>query len=89
MLKVISTSKLKENLYSVEFNDGIMLNIKYIIGHVSGEPKHMCSLGLDSYFAIKGHFPKGHNLKKRLLLGTDMIKSRIRRYRRATKTPEE
>jgi hypothetical protein len=89
MLKVISTSKLKQNIYSVEFNDGILLNIKYIQGHVSGEPQHMCSLGLDSYFATKGYFPKGHNLRKRLLIGTEAVKSRSKRYRRDSKTEDE
>ena len=81
-LQVISTSKLKNNLYSVGFNDGILLNIEYKKGDVSGTPKHMCSLGLDSYFMEKGHFPAGHNLKTRLMLGLDVIKQRIRRYRR-------
>ncbi len=88
-LKITSTCKLKENLYSVEFNDGILLNIKYMDGNISGEPAHMCSLGTCSYFMEKGHFPKGHNLKKRLLMGTDMIKSRMKRYRRGKEIREE
>jgi hypothetical protein len=89
MLNVISTAKLKNNLYSVEFSDGILLNIKYITGHVSGELGHMCSMGLDSYFSLKGYFPKGHNLRKRLLLGTDAIKARSKRYRRGKVVEDE
>jgi hypothetical protein len=81
-LQVVSTSKLNDNLYSVEFNDGILLDIEYNKGEVSGTPKRMCSIGIDSYFMKKGHFPAGHNLKKRLMLGLDVIKQRIRRYKR-------
>ena len=85
MLQVISTTKLKTDWYSVEFNDGILLNIKYEKGKSSwSDIGPMCSLGLDSYFCKKGYFPKGNNLKKRLLLGTDMIKSRMKRYRRTS-----
>jgi hypothetical protein len=87
-LKINSTSKLKSNLYSAEFNDGILLNIRYVEGRVSGEPEHMCSLGTNSYFHEKGYWPKGHNLRKRLLMGTDMIKSRLKRYKRTSKQEE-
>jgi hypothetical protein len=81
-LKIIATCRVDKNSYNVEFNDGILLNIKYQEGHTSWTGVGpMCSLGVDSYFYQKGHFPKGHNLKKRLLVGTDMIKSRINRYR--------
>ena len=88
-LKIVSTCKLKNNLYSIEFNDGILLGIKY-----SGKTDTwddvgpMCSLGTNSYFYEKGHWPKGNNLRKRLLMGTDMIKARMNRYRR-TNVEEE
>ena len=81
-LKIISTGRIGVNSYNVEFNDGITLNIKYIDGRTSWDDVGpMCSLGIDSYFYQKGYFPKGQNLRKRLLMGTDMIKSRMKRYR--------
>lgn len=80
-LKVLSTSKLKADLYSVHFSDNILLNIRYKTGQASGEPEHMCSVGTDSYYMEKGSFPKGQNLRKRLILGVDTIKSRINRYK--------
>ena len=83
MLKVISTTKLKKNWYSVEFNDGILLNIKYEKGKSSWtDVGPMCSLGVDSYFYKNGHYPKGQNLRNRLLKGTDAIKARMQRYKR-------
>lgn len=81
-LEVLSSCKLKTDLYCVEFNDGILLNIRYLQGRVSGSPEHMCSVGVDSYFYRKGYFPKGNNLRQRLMLGVDTIKQRIKRYRR-------
>ena len=81
-LKITSTSRVSKGSYNVEFNDGILLNIKYKEGQTSwDEVGPMCSLGIDSYFCQKGYFPKGHNLRKRLLMGTDLIKSRMKRYR--------
>ena len=83
MLKVISTTKLKKDWYSVQFNDGILLNILYEKGRASwSDVGPMCSLGLDSYFCKKGYFPKGQNLRNRLLKGTDAIKARMQRYKR-------
>ena len=80
-LQITSTSKLKSDLYSVLFSDGILLNIRYKPGATSGTSEHMCSVGTDSYFMRKGHFPKGQNLRKRLLLGIDTVKSRQNRYK--------
>ena len=81
-LKINATGRVTKGSYNVEFNDGILLNIKYKEGQDSwNEVGPMCSLGVDSYFYQKGHFPKGQNLRKRLLMGTDMIKSRMNRYR--------
>ena len=81
-LKIINTSKLGSTLYSVEFNDGILLNIRYRDGAIAGKVEHMCSLGPDSYFVQQGYFPKGQNLRKRLTIGTDMIKVRMKRYKK-------
>jgi hypothetical protein len=81
-LRIISTARVAKDSYNVEFNDGILLNIKYKPGAISWEDVGpMCSLGLDSYFCEKGSFPKGHNLRKRLLMGTDLIKARMKRYK--------
>jgi hypothetical protein len=82
-VKVISTSRMKAGVYSVEFDDGILVGIKYKEGDDSGKYSgYMCSLGSNSYFTNKGHYPKGQNLKKRLIIGTDTIKSRMQRYKR-------
>ena len=72
-LKIIATAKLKKkDTYSVEFNDGILLNVILKEGQSAGTPGAMCSIGMDSYFAEKGYFPKGQNLRKRLILGVDL-----------------
>ena len=81
-LKINATARVAKGSYNVEFNDGILVNIKYKEDMTSWSGVGpMCSLGVDSYFYQKGHFPKGQNLRKRLLMGTDMIKSRMNRYR--------
>mgnify|MGYP003657567791 CR=1 FL=1 len=74
---------MKTNIYSVEFDDGILIGIKYKEGMSNGDyTGYMCSLGESSYFMNKGNFPKDHNLKNRLIMGTDIIKSRMKRYKR-------
>ena len=81
-LDILSTARVAKDTYIVSFNDGILLNIKYIEGQTSwSDVGPMCSLGVDSYFYTKGHWPSGNNLRKRLMMGTDAIKSRIKRYR--------
>ena len=86
-LQIVSTSKLKKNTYSVEFNDGILLNIILKEGRDSGELGPMCSLGMDSYFVQKGYFPKGQNLRKRLIMSVDTIKKRMNRYKSSAAEP--
>jgi hypothetical protein len=80
-LKIIATSRIAKDSYNVEFNDGIVLNIRYKEGRLCGQLGPMCSLGIDGYFYQKGHFPMGNNLLKRFTMGTDMIKSRMKRYK--------
>jgi|SaaInlStandDraft_2_1057019.scaffolds.fasta_scaffold380986_2 hypothetical protein len=86
-LKIVATSKLKKDTYSIEFNDGILLNIVLKEGDSAGKLGPMCSLGLDSYFTQKGYFPKGQNLRRRLILGADTIKKRMNRYKSAPVEP--
>jgi hypothetical protein len=89
-LSINSTSKLSSDTYSVEFCDGILLVIKYTQGSDTwSDVGPMCSLGVDSYYIKKGRFPSGNNLRKRLVMGTDMIKSRINRYKKKENTDVE
>jgi hypothetical protein len=81
-MKVIATCCMKADLYNVEFDDGIIIGIRYKDDSPGEYTGYMCSVGTDSYFMNKGFFPKGANLKKRVSIGTDIIKSRQPRYRR-------
>ena len=73
---------LSKRLIALQQRFHKLLNIKYKEGRTSWDGVGpMCSLGIDSYFCQKGYFHKGQNLRKRLLMGTDMIKSRMKRYR--------
>jgi hypothetical protein len=81
-MNVISTSKLKKDVYSVSFDDGIIVDIEYKPGSSTGHVKNMCSVGTDGFFFTQGKFPRGNNLNERLDLGLKVIKSRLKRYRR-------
>ena len=82
-LSIIGTSKLSKDTYSIQFSDGILLGIKYT-GKTDTWDDYgpMCSIGTNSFYLERGYFPKGNNLKKRLLMGTDIIKKRINRYKK-------
>ena len=82
-MNVISTSKLKNNIYSVSFDDGIIVDIEYTSGSSTGKIKNMCSVGVDGFFFTRGEFPRGGNLNERLDIGLKIIKSRLKRYKRS------
>lgn len=49
---------------------------------------NMLSLGLSSYFAIKGKWPKGKNLEKRVEMGQQWIIKNKNRYKKWPKSSD-
>ena len=89
-MKVISSLRnrgtAKNPRYSVHFDDGITLIMNTVNNKLVYES--MLSVGLGSYYLMKGKWPEGKNLDKRIDLAIQYIHKNVKnnRYKKYKET---
>jgi hypothetical protein len=66
--------------YAISFSDGITIILDNNLDY-----SNMLSVGPDTYFIVKGKWPSGKNLDKRVKLSQEWINKNKNRYKKSEK----